>query len=166
MLVGEQPGDEEDRRGRAFVGPAGQVLDSALREAGLKRSDLYVTNAVKAFRFEERGKRRIHQTPRSRDIATCRPWLLAEIAAVRPRMIVCLGASAAQSVLGRRVQIASERDRLHAHASGARVCVTYHPSAVLRAPEEALANQLFRTLVADLSVAKTGAAPGTPALLT
>lgn len=151
-LVGEQPGDEEDLRGRPFVGPAGKVLDDALEAAGLIRSDLYLTNAVKAFRFEERGKRRIHQTPRSRDIAVCRPWLQAEMNLVRPQVILCLGASAAQSVLGKKISIHSERGRL-IPTPAAHVAITYHPSAVLRAPEEA-APGLFRALVEDLSSVK------------
>ncbi|MFN7998634.1 MAG: UdgX family uracil-DNA binding protein [Bryobacteraceae bacterium] len=153
MLVGEQPGDEEDRRGRPFIGPAGQVLDTALREAGLPRSEIYITNAVKAFRFEERGKRRIHQTPRSQDIATCRPWLLAEIEAVHPRVIVCLGATAAQSVLGRKVQIAAERGRLLPNASGTRIGISYHPSAILRSPDPASQKELLAALVSDLILA-------------
>jgi DNA polymerase len=149
-LVGEQPGDEEDLCGRPFVGPAGKVLDDALEAAGLIRSQLYLTNSVKAFRFEERGKRRIHQTPRNRDIAVCRPWLQAEMDLVRPEVIVCLGASAAQSVLGRKISIRSERGHLIARPFGG-VVITYHPSAVLRAPEEAAQHELFKALVEDLS---------------
>ncbi len=149
-LVGEQPGDEEDRRGSPFVGPAGKVLDNALEAAGLIRGDLYLTNAVKAFRFEERGKRRIHQTPRSRDIAVCRPWLLAEMDLVHPQVIVCLGASAAQSLLGKKVSIAGARGQLISRPE-AQVAITYHPSAVLRVPEEAAQRELFQALVEDLS---------------
>jgi DNA polymerase len=145
VLIGEQPGDEEDRAGRPFVGPAGQVLDTAIREAGLQRPDLYLTNAVKAFRFEERGKRRIHQNPRSSEIAACRPWLLAELQQVRPAAIVCLGASAAQSVLGRKVTINAERGRMHG-----KVAVTYHPSAILRAPDPDIASGLMSALISDL----------------
>jgi uracil-DNA glycosylase len=154
MLIGEQPGDEEDYSGRPFVGPAGQVLDAALREAGLLRPELYITNAVKAFRFEERGKRRIHQTPRSRDIGACRPWLLAEIEAVGPEVIVCLGGSAAQSVLGRKVQITAERGRLLPHPAAARVAITYHPSAVLRAPDDSSRQSVLSLLIADLAQAR------------
>jgi DNA polymerase len=158
MLVGEQPGNEEDLAGRPFVGPAGQVLDAALHAAAIPRPELYVTNAVKAFRFEERGKRRIHQTPRSRDIATCRPWLLAEMEAVGPRVIVCLGASAAQSVIGRKVQIAAERGKA-LRQGDAHVFVTYHPSAILRVPE-ASREELFAALVADLArAAQTAITP-------
>lgn len=156
-LVGEQPGDEEDLRGRPFVGPAGKVLDDALEAAGLIRSELYLTNAVKAFRFEERGKRRIHQTPKSRDIAVCRPWLQAEMNLVRPEVIVCLGASASQSVLGKKISINSERGHLISGPE-AHVAVTYHPSAVLRAPEEAVQRQLFQALVEDLSFVKQSVA--------
>src|SRR6185437_7740627 len=135
VLVGEQPGDEEDRAGRPFVGPAGQVLDEALRQADLPRGELYVTNAVKAFKFEERGKRRIQQTPRSREISVCRPWLTAELDLVMPRVVVCLGASAAESVLGRKVQVAAERGRTLARGDLTAV-VTYHPSAILRVPDQ------------------------------
>jgi DNA polymerase len=151
VLVGEQPGDEEDRAGRPFVGPAGQVLEAAMRQAGLDRSSVYVTNAVKAFRYEERGKRRIHKTPRAAHIATCRPWLEAEIAALRPELIICMGATAAQSVLGRAIQIKAERGRREERRWGADVIVTYHPSAILRAPDEATKAELYRALVEDLS---------------
>lgn len=149
MIVGEQPGDEEDLAGRPFVGPAGQVLDRALGEAGIERERVYLTNAVKAFKFEERGKRRIHKNPRASEIAMCRPWLRAEIDAVRPEQIVCLGSSAAQSVLGRKVQITKERGTWI--TSGAqRVLVTYHPSAVLRNPDAAEQQEIYSMLVADL----------------
>jgi probable DNA metabolism protein len=154
MLVGEQPGDEEDLQGRPFVGPAGKILDRAFVEAGLQRSDLYVTNAVKAFRFEQRGKRRIHQTPRNSDIEVCRPWLLAEMEAVRPEVIVCLGATASQSVLGRKASIGQERGHL-IDQRNASVIVTYHPSAVLRSPDERVQQQIFRNLVSDLMLAKS-----------
>jgi len=160
MLVGEQPGDEEDRKGRPFVGPAGQVLDGAIREAGLERPQLYLTNAVKAFKFEERGKRRIHQTPRNLDISVCRPWLMAEIEAVRPRVIVCLGASAAQSVLGRRPHIGAERGKAQ-RIGDRQVVLTYHPSAVLRAPDEAMRQELYAMLVSDLKLAKQSATGAT-----
>jgi len=156
-LVGEQPGDEEDRLGRPFVGPAGKVLDDALRAAGLNRSELYLTNSVKAFRFEERGKRRIHQTPRNRDIAVCRPWLLAEMELIRPTVIVCLGASAAQSVLGKKISIGAERGHLISRPPS-HVAITYHPSAVLRAPDEAAQRRLFHALVEDLSSVKQAVA--------
>lgn len=153
VLVGEQPGDEEDKSARPFVGPAGQVLDKAIREAGLSRPDLYLTNAVKAFIFEERGKRRIHQTPKSRDIEACRPWLMAELDALRPKAIMCLGGSAAQSVLGRKVQITAERGRFLTQAD-THVGVTFHPSAILRNPDAVAQERLMRELISDLASLK------------
>jgi DNA polymerase len=125
------------------------VLERALGEAGIERGRVYLTNAVKAFKFEERGKRRIHKTPRAGDIATCRPWLRAEMDAIRPATIVCLGSSAAQSVLGRKVQIAKERGSWMTSGEQ-RVLVTYHPSAVLRNPDPAEQEQVYSMLVADL----------------
>jgi DNA polymerase len=151
MLVGEQPGDEEDLAGRPFVGPAGQVLNEALEAAGVPRSELYVTNAVKAFRFEQRGKRRLHQTPRNPDIEVCRPWLMAEIEAVRPQKILCLGATAAQSVLGRKVQIKAERGRFIPHAGNSLVSITYHPSAILRNPDPMAQERLKDDMISDLA---------------
>ncbi len=153
LLVGEQPGDEEDRQGRPFIGPAGNVLTAAMTDAGVDRSSVYLTNAVKAFRFEERGKRRIHRSPSSVHIATCRPWLDAEIEVVRPRVILCLGATAAQSVLGRSTSIQQARGTVHRHASGAHVIVTYHPSAVLRAPNDELKLSIEQSLRHDLAAA-------------
>jgi DNA polymerase len=153
MLVGEQPGDQEDLAGEVFVGPAGGVLNSAIAAAGLERPHLYLTNAVKGFKFEPRGKRRIHQSPRPSDISTCRPWLDAEIDAVQPTTIVALGASAALSVLGRTARIQSERGQLIPHRTGANVVVTYHPSAVLRVPDEAVKARIFEELTADLRLA-------------
>jgi probable DNA metabolism protein len=149
MIIGEQPGDEEDLAGRPFVGPAGQVLDRALRQAGIERERVYITNAVKAFKFEQRGKRRIHRNPSAGEIATCRPWLRAEIDVVRPAKIICLGSSAAQSVLGRKVQIAKER-RKWITTGEQRVLVTYHPSAVLRNPDPAAQQEVYSMLLADL----------------
>jgi DNA polymerase len=164
MLVGEQPGDEEDLAGRPFVGPAGAVLTAAMDEAGMARGEVYVTNAVKAFRFEERGKRRIHQKPGANHIAACRTWLEAEIANVRPRVIVCLGASAGQAVLGRTVQIKAERRQELWHRSGAQVVVTYHPSAILRAMDEAGRTEMKRALVEDLCSTVPRPAPSSEAL--
>lgn len=149
MIVGEQPGDEEDLAGRPFVGPAGQMLERAFGEAGIERRRVYLTNAVKAFKFEQRGKRRIHQNPRGGEIATCRPWLRAEIEVVRPAKIVCLGSSAAQSVLGRKVQVTKERGNWITSGEQ-RVLVTYHPSAVLRNPNTDAQQELYSMLVADL----------------
>jgi DNA polymerase len=153
MLVGEQPGDQEDLARRVFVGPAGEVLDEALKIVRLDRSQLYLTNAVKAFKHEVRGKFRIHQTPRASDVSMCRPWLDAEIDAVRPDTIVCLGASAALAVLGRVARIEHERGRWIPHATGARVLVSYHPAAVLRAPDQQRSRDLFEALRADLQLA-------------
>jgi len=155
MLVGEQPGDEEDRQGRPFVGPAGRVLDAAIAESGLERSRLYLTNAVKTFLYVERGKRRIHQTPRGQDIAANRPWLTAEISLVRPKVIVCLGATAGQSVFGRAVRIGAERGRVQTHPLADGVVLTYHPSAVLRAQEQRKADEIRQMLVSDLALART-----------
>jgi DNA polymerase len=155
MLVGEQPGDEEDKLGRPFVGPAGRVLDAAIAESGLERKQLYLTNAVKTFLYVERGKRRIHKSPSSQDIAVNRPWLTAEISLVRPKVIVCLGTTAGQSVFGRAVRIGAERGRLQSHPIADGVVLTYHPSAVLRAQEEAAKDDIRRMLVADLALAKS-----------
>jgi uracil-DNA glycosylase family protein len=140
MLVGEQPGDQEDLQGRPFVGPAGQLLDKALEAAGIDRSRAYVTNAVKHFKWRERGKRRIHDKPTWSQIGACRPWLLAELAAVRPHALVLMGATAAQSLLGRDVRVTRDRGRYDTgdHTPLAEVVVvTIHPSAILRGePEE------------------------------
>ncbi|HEX6533231.1 MAG TPA: UdgX family uracil-DNA binding protein [Gemmatimonadaceae bacterium] len=136
MLVGEQPGDQEDREGHPFVGPSGRVLDAALEEAGIDRDSVYVTNAVKHFKWErgERGKRRIHKKPNDMEIRACRPWLDAEIASVRPRVIVCLGATAAQALLGKQFRVTRERGRAIPTDYADAVIATVHPSAVLRAP--------------------------------
>jgi DNA polymerase len=153
MLVGEQPGDEEDRAGLPFIGPAGQVLDEILAAAGLDRTQLYVTNAVKAFRFEERGKRRIHQRPRGSEISACRPWLRAEIEIVRPGVLVCLGATAAQSVVGRAVSIGEERSRNIPTPLGPAV-VTYHPSAALRTSDPGESLRIRKCIREDLAFAQ------------
>jgi uracil-DNA glycosylase family protein len=156
MLVGEQPGDAEDRKGIPFVGPAGRLLQQAVDEAGIDRSGWYVTNAVKHFRFEQRGKRRIHQTPQIRHIRACRPWLSAEIAAVEPRLIVCLGAIAAKSLLGNDFRITKDRGRLiDADIDGRphRVIATAHPSAILRTTDGPEREEAYAALVADLRTA-------------
>jgi DNA polymerase len=154
FLVGEQPGDVEDRRGHPFVGPAGAVLWSCVEEAGIGRDDLYATNAVKHFKHEVRGPRRLHKKPAVAEVVACHPWLEAEVAAVRPRVIVALGATAARSVLGRTVAIAAGREAAH-EAFGVPVVVTYHPSAVLRADERAA--EIRAALVADLVTARGSA---------
>ncbi|GAA5210952.1 UdgX family uracil-DNA binding protein [Microbacterium kyungheense] len=156
MLVGEQPGDREDRDGEPFVGPAGRVLDDALAEAGIARDEVYLTNAVKHFRFEERGKRRIHRRPDVGNITACRPWLEAEFAAVLPAAIVCLGATAARSVLGRPVKIGEERGH-PLDGAQAPVIVTIHPSAILRARDTADRDAARAGLVADLRRAREAA---------
>jgi DNA polymerase len=153
MLVGEQPGDMEDLAGRPFVGPAGQVLDRALSDAGIDRGLVYVTNAVKHFKFEPRGKRRIHATPDQSEIEVCRFWLDQERAVIRPALTVLLGASAARAVLGRAVTISRERGRAIALAGG-RAFVTVHPSYLLRLPDEAAKGREYAAFVSDLRAAK------------
>ena len=152
MLVGEQPGDQEDRAGEPFVGPAGRVLDDALAEAGIDRSAAYLTNAVKHFRFEERGKRRIHQKPDVRHLVACRPWLEAELEAVTPGVVVALGATAARAVLERTVKIGEVRGQVLEDADPP-VVVTTHPSAVLRLRGKDGYDEAFAGLVGDLRLA-------------
>ncbi len=151
MLVGEQPGDEEDVKGHPFVGPAGRLLRSALEHAGIDDDAIYVTNAVKHFSYELRGKRRIHKTPAQREVAACHVWLEQELAAVKPSVIVALGATALGAVMGKRITITEARATSGLrNAEGVRVVATYHPSAVLRAPDEDRRQELFDFLVADL----------------
>lgn len=152
MLVGEQPGDMEDRRGRPFVGPAGRLLDEALEEAGIDRRDTYVTNVVKHFKWEARGARRLHAKPNAREIAACRPWLDAELAVVRPEALVCLGATAAQALLGRDFRVTTSHGRLVPSPLAPLVTATLHPSAILRAPEEEQRRAARRQLISDLAV--------------
>lgn len=155
MLVGEMPGNDEDREGRPFVGPAGRVLDEALDEAEIDRRDAYVTNVVKHFRWEPRGKRRLHKKPRAAQVAACRPWFDAELEVVQPRVLVCLGATAAQALLGRAFRVSREHGRFVASPLAPFVTATQHPSAVLRAPDSARRAALMATLVGDLrAVAK------------
>jgi uracil-DNA glycosylase family protein len=154
MLIGEQPGDREDRMGHPFVGPAGLLLDQVLVEAGIDRQHVYVTNVVKHFSFVPRGGKRIHQKPKGREILACRGWLVAEIEAVRPRLIVCLGATAAQAMLGRSFRLTQARGQVLESAWGRLTCLaTYHPSALLRAPDSDARRALHADLVADLRVA-------------
>ncbi len=158
MLVGEQPGDEEDRKGLPFVGPAGALLRRALEAAGIDPRDVWLTNAVKHFKWEPRGKRRIHKTPAQKEIAACHAWLDDELAAVQPKVVVALGATALAAVLGRKTTIAEARETAElAHASGARVFATYHPSAALRAPDEARRHELYGMIVTDLKRAARAA---------
>ncbi len=135
MFVGEQPGDQEDKAGRPFVGPAGRLLDQALEDAGIDRTNVYVTNVVKHFKWTAHGKRRIHQKPNWSEIAACRPWLDAELEAVQPRVLVCLGATAAQALLGRQFRVTRERGRPVESELAEHVMATVHPSAILRDPE-------------------------------
>jgi DNA polymerase len=148
MLVGEQPGDQEDREGRPFVGPAGRVLDECLAAAGLERKGVYVTNAVKHFKWEPRGKRRLHKRPSSSEIDACQLWLAREIHFEQPRVIVALGATAARALLNRQVSVAASRGHKLVHPSGSDIVVTYHPAAVLRADAAAL--EIRAALVEDL----------------
>jgi DNA polymerase len=152
MLVGEQPGDREDLEGRPFVGPAGRLLDRALAEAGLRRDGLYVTNAVKHFKNEPRGKRRIHKKPADAEIAACHPWLERELELVAPRLVVALGATAARALLGTATAIERNRGRLLPLRDGAQLLVTVHPSFLLRVPEKSKADA-YRRFVDDLKVA-------------
>lgn len=150
MLVGEQPGDQEDVAGRPFVGPAGALLDRALRDAGLDRGRIYVTNAVKHFKFIIRGKRRLHQKPNVIEIEACRPWLEQEIAVVRPAVVVALGATAGRSLLRRDIRIAASRGTAFPLTQGSTVRVTVHPSYLLRLPDEAVREHEYRAFVDDL----------------
>ncbi|MDT4893569.1 MAG: uracil-DNA glycosylase [Pseudonocardiales bacterium] len=154
LLVGEQPGDVEDQRGEPFVGPAGKLLDKALADAGITRDQAYLTNAVKHFSFAARGKRRIHETPRARHVTACRPWLMAEVASIRPRLIICLGAIATSSVFGSDVRVLRDRGALMERDSNvgrSTFLVTVHPSAILRAGERRAAE--YDAFVKDLSIA-------------
>jgi uracil-DNA glycosylase family protein len=150
MLVGEQPGDQEDRRGSPFVGPAGGLLDKALAEAGIDRGAVYVTNAVKHFKWRPRGKRRLHQTPRAGEIEACRPWLEAELAAVRPHAVVALGATAAKALFGSSVKVTRDRGRPLETPLAPLGAVTVHPSAILRVRERDERHDAFAGLVEDL----------------
>ena len=152
-LVGEQPGDQEDKAGEPFVGPAGKLLDRALREAGIPREEVYLTNVVKHFRFEQRGKRRIHQRPRTEQVRACRPWLDAELRLLAPEVLVILGATAAQALLGSSFRITKHRGEVVAWEELSLI-PTVHPSAILRTPDERRPEE-FRMLVDDLTVAAT-----------
>jgi DNA polymerase len=156
MLIGEQPGDQEDRVGRPFVGPAGRILDQALAEAGIDREAVYVTNVVKHFRWTaaERGKRRIHKKPRASEIQACRPWLDAEFNVVKPKVVVCLGASAAQALLGKDFRVTRDRGKAIKSSLPALLVATVHPSSILRAQDEASREIQMKGLVDDLRTVK------------
>lgn len=152
LVVGEQPGDQEDLAGEPFVGPAGRLLDGSLEEAGIDRGEVYITNAVKHFKWErgEKGKRRIHKKPNSAEITACRPWLDAEISAIRPRIILALGATAAQALLGRTFRVTADRGKAVRSDLAEAIVATVHPSSVLRAPTSEARAEARAALVADL----------------
>jgi uracil-DNA glycosylase len=150
MLVGEQPGDKEDLTGRPFVGPAGTLLDRCLAEAGIDRDEVYVTNVVKHFKWTPRGKRRIHKKPNLEEISACRPWLEAELAHVRPQVLVCLGATAAQALLGRAFRVTRQRGKFVDSSLAPAVTATVHPSSILRSPDDLSREVEMEAFVADL----------------
>jgi DNA polymerase len=152
MLVGEQPGDKEDLAGRPFVGPAGRILDQALEEAGIDRSSVYVTNAVKHFKWEPRGKRRLHKRPDAVEVAACRPWLDREIELVGPKVVVCLGATAAQALLGRSFKVTKQRGEFFPQLAGHVITATVHPSSILRAPDAEAREREMAAFTDDLRV--------------
>jgi uracil-DNA glycosylase family protein len=154
MLIGEQPGNEEDLAGRPFVGPAGRILAKALEEAGIDRSRTYITNVVKHFKWEPRGKRRIHARPNATEIAACRPWLEAELNVVHPRAIVCLGATAAQALLGRSFKVTAQRGKFVDSPLAPLVTATVHPSSILREPDPAARRQAMKNFVRDLAAVR------------
>jgi uracil-DNA glycosylase len=153
MLVGEQPGDQEDLQGKPFVGPAGKLLQRALTEAGIDRRRVYLTNAVKHFRWTRRGKRRLHEKPTAGQVRACRPWLEAEIEVVRPRLIVLLGATAAQSVMGPVFRVSRQRGEVLPSPFGVPVLATVHPSSILRATDDESREAAMSSFIADLRVA-------------
>ena len=154
MLVGEVPGDQEDRAGRPFVGPAGRLLDRALEAAGVERGDAYVTNAVKHFKWEPRGKRRLHRRPTPAEIHACRPWLSKEIELVRPLVLVCLGATASQALLGRGFRVTEERGKFMPSPLAPYVMATIHPSALLRLPDEMSRAAEMKHFISDLGLVR------------
>jgi DNA polymerase len=155
MFVGEQPGDQEDKAGHPFVGPAGRVFDEALAEVGIDRPRVYVTNAVKHFKFALKGKRRIHSKPSGREIRACKPWLEAELEVVQPRVVVCLGATAAQALLGPKFRVTQQRGQpLEGTGLAPYVVATVHPSSILRAPDAETRERERRAFVNDLQVVK------------
>jgi DNA polymerase len=154
MLVGEQPGDQEDIQGRPFVGPAGKILDKALEEAGINRDEVYVTNVVKHFNWEPRGKRRIHKKPNSMEITACKPWIEAEIDVIKPDVIVCLGATAAQALLGREFRVSTLRGTWVSSPFAPFVMATVHPSSLLRAPDEVTRRLETKRFIQDLKLVR------------
>ena len=154
VMVGEQPGDKEDLAGKPFVGPAGALLGRALEDAGIDRSDVYITNAVKHFKFEERGKRRIHKKPSRGEIVACQPWLDAELDRIRPEIVVCLGATAASSMMGPQFRLLQQRGRFFDRPKGFSVTATVHPSAILRSPDPKRRHADYEAFVADLKLVR------------
>jgi len=152
IFVGEQPGDMEDLQGHPFVGPAGKMLDKALAEARISRDEVYITNAVKHFRWIQRGKRRLHQKPAVRQIVACKPWLESEMASIHPKLVVCLGASAAQSILGRVLPIGQARGKFLNGERGEAIFITIHPSAILRLRENSEREQEYRRFITDMQL--------------
>jgi uracil-DNA glycosylase len=152
MMVGEQPGDQEDRQGHPFVGPAGAILGKALAVAGIERNDVYVTNIVKHFKWEPRGKRRLHKKPNAVEISACRPWLDEEIRAVKPQVVVLLGATSAQAILGRDFRVTQQRGEWLKSRIAPHVMATIHPSAILRAPDDDSRHEEMARFVADLKI--------------
>ena len=152
VFIGEQPGDQEDKVGKPFVGPAGQMMDRALQMVGIDRSQCYVTNAVKHFKWKPRGKRRIHEKPSSREIEACRPWLVAELRCLRPKIIVCLGASAVRSAFEKDLPILKNRGRWMTSSLHPKTLITVHPSSILRAPDPGAKEKAFADFVADLNL--------------
>jgi len=150
VCIGEEPGNEEDTRGHPFVGPAGKLLDRAFADAGIERSDVYLTNVIKHFKFEERGKRRIHKKPRASEIEACRPWLDAELLLIKPKIVVCLGATAAQALLGAAFRLTQNRGKFFERPQAHCVTATVHPSAILRAPDAEQRHAQYRDFVRDL----------------
>jgi DNA polymerase len=154
MLVGEQPGDEEDKKGLPFVGPAGRLLDRALEAAGVDREEVYITNAVKHFKWEARGKRRLHKTPAQREVDACHQWLERELATVKPHVVVCLGATAAKAVIGKGFKVSTQRGQFVESAAARYVLATLHPSALLRLKDDAEREAAFDAFVKDLKLIK------------
>ncbi len=154
LLIGEQPGDQEDLTGIPFSGPAGQLLDRALVDSGIDREEVYITNAVKHFKWLPRGKRRLHQKPNGREIAACRPWLVTEMEAIEPRVLVCLGATAARAVLGKITKISEHRGEFLESDLGSRIVVTVHPSSILRIEDSDMRQVAMRHFIDDLRTAR------------
>ena len=150
VFVGEQPGNDEDLAGKPFVGPAGKLLDKALAEAGINRDDVYVTNTVKHFKWEPKGKRRLHKKPNGREIAACRPWLEAELEVLKPKVLVCLGATAAQALLGKEFRVSRQRGEFVKSELAEHAVATVHPSSILRAPDEETRHAEMARFISDL----------------